>query len=91
MGQSYQHLGLQERCEIAQRRGAGQSIRQIATALDRSPSSISRELKRNHGSQVGYKPAYAEEQAAARRWKGELNENPKLSRRALAVMPDGWG
>ena len=36
---------------------AGQSIRQIAAALDRSPSSISRELKRNSGAQVGYKPA----------------------------------
>jgi IS30 family transposase len=40
------------------------------TALDRSPSSISRELKRNRGKQIGYKPAYAQEQAAARRWKG---------------------
>ena len=30
-----------------------------AAALDRAPSSISRELKRNRGKQVGYKPAYA--------------------------------
>ena len=32
--------------------------------------TISRELKRNSGVQVGYKPAYADEQAWARRWRG---------------------
>ena len=73
MGKHYDQLTLEERCTIARLREAGQSIRQIAAALDRAPSTISRELKRNQGSQVGYKPGYAEEQAApgagkARAW-----------------------
>jgi IS30 family transposase len=38
--------------------------------MDRSASTICRELKRNRGTQVGYRPAYAEEQAWARRWRG---------------------
>ena len=70
MGKKYEQITLEERCTIARLRQAGQSIRQIAATLDRSPSSLSRELKRNHGAQVGYKPSYAQEQAAARRWKG---------------------
>ena len=68
MGERYGQLSLEERCKIAELQQAGRAIRQIAAALDRSPSSISRELKRNRGKQVGYKPAYAHEQAWARRW-----------------------
>lgn len=70
MGEQYDQLDLEERCKVAELHQAGHSIRQIAAALDRAPSSISRELKRNRGKQIGYKPAYAQEQAAARRWKG---------------------
>jgi Helix-turn-helix domain len=55
MRTSYRHVSLEERCELAQRRAAGQSIRQIAAALDRAPSSISRELKRNGGRQARYR------------------------------------
>ena len=50
MGRLYEQLSLEERCEISRLRGSGSSIRQIAAALDRQPSSISRELKRNAGS-----------------------------------------
>ena len=66
----YTQLSLEERCSIARLREAGQSIRKIAATLDRPPSTISRELKRNTGSKVGYRPAYAQAQAAARRWSG---------------------
>jgi IS30 family transposase len=52
MGKQYGHFTLEERCTIAQLQQAGQSIRQIATALDRSPSSVSRELKRNQGARL---------------------------------------
>lgn len=58
MGEQYDHLGREERREIAELHQTGHSICQIAAALDRSPSSISRELKRNRGKRVGYKPAY---------------------------------
>jgi IS30 family transposase len=91
MGQSYEHLSLEDRCEIAQRRAAGQSIRQIAAALDREPSSISRELKRNAGTSVGYKPSYANAQAKARRWRGsKLLRDPDLQAAVLQYLRRGW-
>lgn len=91
MGEHYDHFTAEERCSIACLRQAGQSIRQIAAALDRSPSSVSRELKRNHGAQVGYKPAYAQQQAAARRWKGSrLERNAELRGLVLGCLQRGW-
>ena len=41
------------------------SVREIACALDRSPSTISREIRRNSG-QRGYCPKKAHDLAAAR-------------------------
>ena len=67
MERRYDQLSLEDRCSIASLHSEGRSIRQIAAAMDRSPSTVSRELKRNTGRQVGYKPAYAQEQTKARR------------------------
>ena len=50
MGRWYDQLGLEERCEIARLQDSGASIRQIAAAVGRQPSTISRELRRNTGS-----------------------------------------
>ena len=84
----YRHFSIEERCEIARRRDAGQSVRKIATALDRSPSSVARELKRNGGS--AYKPAYAGEQAHARRWRGSrLLRKPELQAKVLSLLKHG--
>lgn len=91
MGQSYRHFDLEERCEIARRRAAGESIRKIAATLDRAPSSVARELRRNSGNQVGYKPAYAGEQAKARRWRGSrLVRDPALQALVLDRLARGW-
>jgi transposase, IS30 family len=91
MGEHYGQLSLEERCKIAELHQAGHSLRQIAAALDRAPSSLSRELRRNRGAQVGYKPAYAQEQAAARRWKGSrLERNAKLRDLVLDRLSRGW-
>jgi len=91
MGTHYSHLTLEERCTIAQLHQAGHSKRQIAAALDRSPSSISRELKRNSGTQVGYKPSYAQQQTRARRWTGSrLERDAKLRQLVLACLKRGW-
>jgi IS30 family transposase len=91
MGTAYDQLSLEDRCEIARLRQAGRSIRQIAASLDRSPSTIAREVKRNAGRKVGYKPAYADEQAASRRWKGsKLERNPALRQTVLAQLAHGW-
>ena len=94
MGRLYEQLSLDERCEIARLRGSGSSIRQIAAALDRQPSSISRELKRNTGSgpRAGpYKPTYAQAQTAARRWSGaKLERDGVLREQVLAGLRKGW-
>jgi IS30 family transposase len=91
MGKHYRHLTLDERCTIAQLCKAGQSVRQIAAALDRPPSSVSRELKRNSGRQVGYKASYAQEQAAARRWTGSrLERDAELRTLVLDWLRRGW-
>jgi IS30 family transposase len=91
MGKHYRHLSLEERCTIAQLHQAGQSLRQIAAALDRPPSCVSRELKRNSGIHVGYKPSYAHQQAAARRWTGSrLERDPELRSLVLDWLGRGW-
>lgn len=94
MGRVYGQLSLEERCEIAGLRAAGSSIRQIAAALDRQPSSISRELKRNTGSgpRAGpYKPVYAQTQTAARRWSGSrLERDAALRGQVLEGLSKGW-
>jgi len=50
----YAHLTKEERYQTWALRGAGLGIREIARRLDRSPSTISRELRRNRG-QRGYR------------------------------------
>jgi IS30 family transposase len=87
----YTQLSLEERCSIARLREAGQSSRQVAAALDRQPSTIARELKRNTGRKVGYRPAYAQAQAAARRWTGSRIERDDSLRQAiLERLTAGW-
>jgi IS30 family transposase len=87
MVRNYRQFSLEERCEITRLQAQGCSLRQIAAALDRSPSSISRELKRNTGSKVGYRPAFAAEQAKARRWKGsKLDRKPELRAAVLQAL-----
>jgi len=94
MGRAYEQLSYEERCELAELRRAGRSIRQIAAALDRQPSTISRELKRNTGSGPRaeiYRPAYAQEQTAARRWSGsKLDRNGVLREQVLGGLGQGW-
>jgi transposase, IS30 family len=91
MGRRYEHLSLEDRCEIARLQASGISVRQIAAALDRSPSTISRELRRNRGLEVGYKPSYAHEQTRARRWSGSRLEREVALRRAvLERLARGW-
>src|ERR1700756_682095 len=91
MGKKYEQLSLEQRCTIARHRQAGKTIRQIAAAMDRAPSTITRELKRNSGSQVGYQRAYAEQQKRSRRWKGSrLIRDPSLQALVLKWLGQGW-
>ena len=91
MGKRYGHVTIEERCEIACLQAEGRSVRQIAADLDRSPSTVARELKRN-GSQTGeYKPVYADQQARARRWRGSRMERDETLRaRVVSHLAQGW-
>ena len=87
----YRQLSIEERCSIARLHEDGQSIRQIAAALDRQPSTIARELKRNAGVKIGYQPRYAQAQAEARRWTGtRLERDDALREAILDRLASGW-
>jgi IS30 family transposase len=91
MGRSYRQFSLEERCTIARLHEDGQSIRQMAATLGRAASSISRELKRNSGAQIGYKPVHADELSWARRWQGSrLEREPELRALVLNRLSQGW-
>jgi transposase, IS30 family len=91
MGRTYDQLSLDDRCEIARLQGNGCSVRQIAAALDRSPSTISRELNRNRGAQAGYRSSYAHQQTRARRWKGSrLERDESLRAAVIERLASGW-
>src|ERR1700722_9503055 len=88
MGQCYGQLSLEERVEIYRLHAGGRSQNQIASALDRSPSTISRELRRNSRStkvwRGGYEPVRAQQLAERRRqWDGrfKLARQPDLRNR----------
>ncbi|KFL27631.1 hypothetical protein JP75_25185, partial [Devosia riboflavina] len=90
MGQRYNQLGTGERFEIARLLSIGTSIRQIAATLDRSASSISREIERN-GGRSSYRAEYARQQARARRWHGSrLDRNEPLRAVVLSQLRQGW-
>jgi transposase, IS30 family len=61
----YKQLTTEERVTIQMLRGQGKSLRQIAQALDRPPSTIAREVRRNgYGSR--YLARHAKERALSR-------------------------
>src|SRR5215468_7342711 len=91
MGRSYSQLSLAERCTIAQLHEAGQSLRKIAAAVDRSPSTISREIGEKSGTTIGYRADYAQDQTRANRWKGSrLERDDELRAKVLAQLELGW-
>lgn len=66
----YHQLTYRERYLIGQHKSSGESVRAIARMLHRSPSTISRELRRNADSSDGcYRVAKADRYARARRWR----------------------
>ena len=64
-------LRLEEREEISRGIAVGRSIRQIAQGLGRAPSTVSREIRRNGGSQ-----AYRANRADRRAWERALRPKP---------------
>jgi IS30 family transposase len=72
-------LSLQERENIRDLQASGASLRSIAAALGRSPSTVSRELARNSQPVIGYQPYSAQRKAATRR--------PRPKERKLLALP----
>lgn len=85
-------LSLAEREEISRGVVSGRSIRSIATVLGRSPSTVSRELRRNGGSN-GYRANRADQAAwdRARRPKTcKLARHRALARQVAAKLQRRW-
>src|SRR5437899_904216 len=76
----YRRLTLMEREEVSRMLAAGYSLRATGQALNRAPSTLSRELSRHHASPVTYRAVRAHQRA--RRWA----HRPRKPRK-LAVHP----
>lgn len=85
-------LSLGDREEISRGVAVGSSARQIASQLNRSPSTITRELKRN-GGRERYRAAAAAERSLseARRPKScRLRASPALAEVVAAKLSEQW-
>ncbi|MGO4221713.1 IS30 family transposase [Lysobacter sp. TAF61] len=85
-------LSLAEREEISRGVVSGQSIRSIAAALGRAPSTVCRELRRNEGPN-GYRASRADQVAwdRARRPKTcKLARHRALARQVAAKLQQRW-
>jgi len=84
---SARFLSEAERVEITDRHHAGETLRAIAAAIGRTPSTVSRKLRRNSGPSGRYHPFDAHRAAALRRrrsWPTKLATHPRL----LAMVKD---
>ena len=78
---SYHQLTENERYQIYVMKKAGHRQNEIADLLGRSPSTISRELRRNQGLR-GYRPKQAQQLSVSRR---------RETRKAIKVTDEVWG
>lgn len=90
MPRPHTQLSQAERRTLARLRDQGRSARQIAAALERAPSTVTRELKRNTPADGGYDPRGAQAQTRARRFRGSrLERDAELRERVLALLDSG--
>jgi len=85
-------LSLGEREEISRGIASGQSLRSIARILNRSPSTLSREVRR-HGGRRRYRAAEADKQAwkrARRRKRCRLVCRPRLQQLVEEKLREAW-
>lgn len=91
---SYTHFTIEERERIQELRWAKRSIREIARELDRTPSSISRELSRNRPPERNhYAPRLAHARALQQRHSRGRTERLKstaLRRYIVTQLKLGW-
>lgn len=81
---SYAHLSQDERYQIQCYKRGGFSLRTIANELGRSPSTISRELRRNTLEQGAYERKHAQRQSVLRRRLA--NSRPRIAAACLAIV-----
>lgn len=88
----YVQLTLEERCEIHSLYKQGVSKSEIARALGRNKSTISRELKRNMSKSGDYKPGVAHKRALSKRHDGhyKLDRHVDLKCHVLDKLRLGW-
>jgi IS30 family transposase len=87
----YRHLTRDDREEIAALRAAGHSMRAVAAAVGKAPSSISRELKRNALDSGRYAAHVADGAYMARRQRLALLERDKrLAGFVRDRLTEGW-
>jgi transposase, IS30 family len=86
-------LSQDERIQIADLHHAGLSIRTIAQHLERAPSTVSRELRRNATAGGEYRPFEAHRQATARRARDHtrrIEANPQLRELVAELLAQRW-
>ena len=89
---SYHQLTLEEREVISQMHYSGAGPARIARRLNRSPSTISRELNRNSDS-AGYRAVVAQEQTSLRRRKRPLirkMDDPFINESVRTGLSQEW-
>src|SRR6059036_4078985 len=90
----YRRLSLMEREELSRRLAAGQSLRATAQAMQRAPSTLSRELARHRTTPVTYRAVLAHQRA--QRWAHhprkprKLAVHPRLRRAVLTLLAQRW-
>ena len=91
---SPRYLSEDDRVRIADLRRAGLGVRAVAGQLGRSPSTVSRELRRNCEPRSGqYRPFAAQRLAARRRarpGRGKLNADPVLRQFVAGRLEKRW-
>ncbi|HKQ86744.1 MAG TPA: IS30 family transposase [Candidatus Acidoferrales bacterium] len=97
MGKAYKQISLSERIELYRMRKQGCSMQAIAKTLQRSPSSISRELKRNSQPTKAWSGEYEPVRAQAlkerrRRWDArfKLARDAPLRAHVHERLQAGW-
>lgn len=90
---TYRHFSEGDRETIAFLKAQGHSVRKIAFYLSRSPSSVSRELRRN-AEPARYRPHIAHRKAVQRRRTDHRRrrrlDDPALRRRVIGLLRRQW-
>jgi len=89
----YKHFSVEEREALWLMKVEKRSLRHMARVLDRSPSSVSRELRKNVNGRNRYTPRLAEERALEKRKcrgrKGRL-KNERVREYVVSKLKSGW-